>query len=123
MEEKEIGGLYCIDEVLKRKIGGKVTIDSELDNFFSMQAALSRCEFLVARSGSVMVSSGQGAGRGLNVFPSIHIARDRQSQWVAFIEDAIEAIKERYKEVLTGQVSLLLPAPVERLTLKRSWSW
>ncbi|TAJ10140.1 hypothetical protein DMA11_19400 [Marinilabiliaceae bacterium JC017] len=106
LEEKEIGGLYCIDEGLKSKTRGKVPVNSESDNFFILQAALIRSEFLMACSGSVMISSEQGSGRRLKVYPPMHIVRARQLQLVAFIEDALEGIKVCYEEALPCQLSL-----------------
>ncbi len=65
------------------------------------------CEFLIARFGSIMISSGQRSGRRLNVFPEIHIVFAKTSQIVPELKDALTGMKERYDRNMPSLVSVI----------------
>lgn len=64
------------------------------------------CEALVARTGSVMVSSAGGSGRRMNVYMPVHIVLARQSQLVTSIDEGFSAIQNRYS-LKPSQISLI----------------
>ena len=70
-------------------------------------AAITECEFLVARTGSVLISSASYGGRQLNVFPPVHIVIAKRSQLVPFVTDALQALQEKYLGALPSLVSLI----------------
>jgi L-lactate dehydrogenase complex protein LldG len=70
------------------------------------EAAITGCEYLVARTGSVMVSSAQGSGRRIFGHTPIHIVIARTSQLVVEIGDALTGIKGKYNEI-PSQISLI----------------
>ena len=72
-----------------------------------MDAAITECEFLVARTGSVLISSASYGGRQLNVFPPVHIVIAKRSQLVPFVTDALQALQEKYLGALPSLVSLI----------------
>ena len=69
---------------------------TQQENFEDGLAALTTCEALVARTGSVLVSSRQGSGRKLTILPTTHIILAYASQLVADIGDGLQAIRNRY---------------------------
>ena len=69
-------------------------------------AGVTGCEALIARTGSVMVSSAGGSGRRMNVYMPVHIVWAGQSQIVPSIEDGFFAIRNRYNEQ-PSQISLI----------------
>jgi len=70
------------------------------------ESAVTGCEFLIARTGSVMVSSAQGSGRRIFGHTPVHIVIGRSSQLVGELRDALAAIKGKYQEI-PSQVSLI----------------
>ena len=89
-------------------------IQNQLPNVFlnsepyaDMDAAITECEFLVARTGSVLISSASYGGRQLNVFPPVHIVIAKRSQLVPFVTDALQALQEKYLGALPSLVSLI----------------
>jgi L-lactate dehydrogenase complex protein LldG len=72
-----------------------------------MQAGITGCEFLVARTGSVVISSALPSGRQMNVFPPIHIVLAHVSQLVDYPEDAFVAIQNKYGEDLPSIISTI----------------
>ena len=65
------------------------------------------CEFLVARLGSVMVSTGQGAGRKIFIFPEIHIVLAYTSQLVHDLKDAIMRLRKKYDQDMPSMVTFI----------------
>ncbi len=73
----------------------------------SMQAAITPCEALVARTGSVVMSSSPNLGRQLYAFAPVHLVVATADQLVAFPEDALFLIKNRYPQGLPAAVSFV----------------
>ena len=70
------------------------------------QAVITSCEYLVARSGSVMISS-MNSGRKAAAFSPVHIVIAYTSQLVFDIKDALIHIREKYAEKIPSLISIL----------------
>jgi len=73
----------------------------------NIEAGITGCEFLIAHTGSVMVSSAQKGGRQMFVYPPVHIVVARKEQLVTYLEDAYSAILKKYGKKLPSQISLI----------------
>ncbi|MBN2165753.1 MAG: lactate utilization protein [Marinilabiliaceae bacterium] len=104
---KNLDSVFCVDTLLLQSILNKVNVISDKKSFNSVKAIITRCENLVARTGSVFVSSAHESGRRFNIFPDIHIVWAMASQLVPMVEDAIIAIKERYLNGLPSQITAI----------------
>ena len=69
--------------------------------------AITGCEALVARLGSVIISSKLGSGRKLFVVPTIHIVMAYTSQLVPELKDALTLIKSKYNDQLPSMIASL----------------
>lgn len=108
MTENGWKSIHCIDEdLIKILEPSSVKYTSDEAGFDNMKAGLTRCEYLVARLGSVMVSSAHASGRKMNVFPEVHIIYARTSQLVPDLKDALKRIKERYGKNLPSMISMI----------------
>ncbi len=65
------------------------------------------CEALIARTGSILVSSQQMAGRRLFIYPHIHIVLAYISQLVQDNKDGLNYIKTKYTEQLPSMISFI----------------
>ncbi|WP_340113429.1 LutC/YkgG family protein [Maribellus mangrovi] len=81
------------------------TSTSQLPN--DLQVGITSCEYLIAHTGSVMISSAQGSERRLFVFPEIHVVIADSEQVVAYLEEAYSSIKKKYPDQLPSHISLL----------------
>jgi L-lactate dehydrogenase complex protein LldG len=70
------------------------------------EVSLTLCEALVSRSGSIMVSSAQQAGRKSFIYPPVHIILAYSSQIVPNIREGYKSIKTRYGR-LPSLISLI----------------
>lgn len=107
-ESEKWDSIFCNDSWIQELlVESLIPFASGTEDFKLMDAAITRCEFLIARFGSVMVSSHQASGRLLNVFPPAHIVVAFTSQVVAELDEALEQIKENYKTKIPSLISLI----------------
>jgi len=106
LSQKNINSLYCTDEYLLKNLSSNIPIESRPEKFENMEAAITRCELLIARSGTVVVSSAF-SGRRLNVFPPVHIIWAQKKQLVTFISDAVNRLKDKYGNDFPSQVTFV----------------
>jgi L-lactate dehydrogenase complex protein LldG len=100
--------IYCINEKLKNTLTqAAVPVKDDAESFGNMKVGITACEYLIARLGSVMVSSEQSSGRRMNVFPEIHLVYARASQLVPDLKHALKGIKEKYGKDLPSMISLI----------------
>ena len=71
----------------------------------NMDAGITLCELLVARTGSVIISSKMSSGRKMNVFPNYHIVLAYTSQLVLTHKDALIGIKNKYGANIPSLIS------------------
>lgn len=72
----------------------------------SAEACITGCELLVARTGSILLSSAQPMGRVASVYFPVHIVVARASQVVADIPEALAAMKMQYGAKLPSMINL-----------------
>jgi L-lactate dehydrogenase complex protein LldG len=60
------------------------------------EVSITLCEALICRSGSIMVSSAQQAGRKSFIYPPVHIILAYSSQIVSNIKDGYKLIRNKY---------------------------
>lgn len=78
------------------------------DEFKDCQAGITSCEFLIARLGSIMVSSRLASGRKGFIYPPVHIVLAYRHQLVFDIKDAFAELTKKYTETgLPSMISLI----------------
>ena len=82
-----------IKEILKKS---KISFSENEKDISHVNVGVSLCEYLVARTGSVLVTSRQNSGRRLPAFANYHIVIAYSSQLVYTIKDALSGIKNKY---------------------------
>lgn len=73
----------------------------------NIQVGITGCEFLIAHTGSVMVSSAQKGGRQLFVYPPVHVIIATKSQVVDYLEQAYSGIQKKYASNFPSQVTII----------------
>jgi len=100
--------VFCTEPEIKETLANTgipfISLESE---FTQMDVGITYCEYLIARLGSIMVSSRQTSGRRLNVYPENHIVIARSSQIVPDLKDALNNIKEKYKDNFPSMISVI----------------
>jgi L-lactate dehydrogenase complex protein LldG len=97
LKNLELEEVFCLDPEIRKVLeSGGIKVQSSPEEFLEVKIALTGCEFLISRTGSIMVSSRQTSGRRLNVFPEVHLVVAFSSQLVPDTHDALKKMKQRY---------------------------
>lgn len=105
-----------ISKILK---SGKIAFSNCDEIPENIELGITGCEFLVAQTGSALVSSAQKGGRKMFIFPPIHIIIASKNQMVNSLEEAYQAISEKYAENLPSQL-LLITGPSRTADIEKT---
>jgi len=107
-QQKGWDQIYSIDEqVVKFLVNEGINVDNDPADFIDQKIGITRCEYLISRFGSVMVSSATLSGRRMFAYPEVHIVFAAASQVVPELKDALKSMAQNYKGNLPSQISLI----------------
>ncbi len=108
MQQRGWDDVFCLDKSIHYALESEgIPYKSKDEDFLKLKVGITRCEFLISRLGSIMVSSKQYEGRKLNAYPEIHIVLGFTSQLVPDLKDALKGIQKRYQGKLPSMVSVI----------------
>jgi L-lactate dehydrogenase complex protein LldG len=108
MQENKWDTLFCVEpEITGMLEKAGIAFQSNEKDFLSSNVGITLCEFLVARTGSIIVSSRQMSGRRLPVYSNIHITVAYTSQLVYNLKDAFRELKKKYESNFPSQVTTI----------------
>lgn len=96
VKQKGWKDVYCVEEGLRYLLRKNGFDEFTTKPLADADVALTSCELLVARTGSIVLSSAQPFGRTTSVYAPVHICIAEASQLVYDVEDAINVLKEKY---------------------------
>lgn len=96
--------VYCREQKLLQSAG--VNLDDRLtDDLPGCDVSITGCEYLVARTGSVVMSAAQESGRTTSVYAPVHICIAFTNQLVYDVKDALQLIKNKYRDQLPSLIT------------------
>jgi L-lactate dehydrogenase complex protein LldG len=108
INENKWNNIACLDKNIGNILNDAgIEFSNKESSFTEMDLGITNCEFLIARLGSIMVSSKQTSGRRMHVFPPSHIIFADTSQIVPDIKHALQAMKEKYKNNLPSLITVI----------------
>ena len=81
--------IYCEEDKWNPQFSNTINLES-------CDAAITGCEYLVARTGTIIMSAAQQSGRTVSVYTPIHICIAYSNQLLYDIKDALQGLKEKY---------------------------
>ena len=98
-EERKWRKIYCWETNLQQILSDYEFPYFETDkNFENAEVGFTLCEALIARNGSILLSSANMSGRRLSIYPPVHIVLAYTSQLVLDLKDGFNLIKEKYQK-------------------------
>jgi L-lactate dehydrogenase complex protein LldG len=91
--------LFCSDEKLKAVLAANRCNPFTDVTLAECDAAVTGCELLVARTGSIVISAAGAGGRTASVYAPVHICIAYTDQLVYDIKDGLLALKEKYPKL------------------------
>lgn len=86
---KEWTKIYCSEDKWNEAFSNTIALSS-------CDASVTGCEFLVARTGTIVMSAAEQSGRTVSVYAPVHICIAYTNQLVYDIKDALHLLKEKY---------------------------
>jgi L-lactate dehydrogenase complex protein LldG len=88
--------VFCLEDKLIAAAASQLSDRLVKTDLANCDVSITGCESLVARTGSIVMSSAQASGRNTSVYAPIHICIAYTNQLVYDIKDALQAAKDKY---------------------------
>ena len=98
--------VYCLEDKLVASVAGQLSDRLVKTDLAHCDVSVTGCEYLVARTGSIVMSAADPGGRAASVYAPIHICIAYTNQLVYDIRDALQAAKEKYGQQLPSLITL-----------------
>ena len=106
VEERQWKDIYSVDDSIQQMLKqGSITYMSEEKDFLKCDVGLTLCECLVARTGTIMMSSKLKSGRRLPVYSNTHVTVAYASQLVYNLKDAYKLVQKKYGNSFPSQLT------------------
>ena len=76
------------------------------DDLPEADVSITGCEALIARTGSILMSSGQDSGRLVSVYAPVHICIAWTNQLVYDIREGLDMLMEKYKNKMPSFITM-----------------
>ncbi|WP_018613118.1 LutC/YkgG family protein [Segetibacter koreensis] len=103
---KQLKTIFCNETEIKEKLANSGFTNFSASNVATCDASITGCELLIARTGSLLMSSTQPSGRTSSVYAPIHICIAYTSQLVYDIKEGLQILKEKYAGNLPSLITL-----------------
>lgn len=108
LRQKNVTRLFCSENQIAYLINSKgFDCHNNTNDLASSQAAITGCEVLISRLGTVVVSSRQFAGRKGPFITPLHIVVANSGQLVRDIKDAFAFLNNKYDGVLPSMITFV----------------
>ena len=97
--------LFCNEPALKKIFAENTLTGLSATTLADCDASVTTCESLVARTGSIVLSTASQSGRTVSVYAPVHLCIAYTHQLVYDIKDAIQLVKEKYGAQLPSLIS------------------
>lgn len=109
INEKGWKSIACREENFNRLLEQK-KIDAQIvtgaaQEIEGVDAGITYCEALIARTGTILLSSALQSGRVGSILPPVHIIIAFTSQVISDIKDGLQLMKERYPNQLPSMIN------------------
>ena len=88
--------IFCAEPKVQELVDSQLSERFSHDNLAGCDVSVTGCEYLVARTGTIVISTAQPSGRTASVYAPIHICIAFSHQLVYDVKDALQGLKEKY---------------------------
>lgn len=98
--------VYCLEQELLGPLVDQLGERLITSDLAGCDVSVTGCEYLVARTGSIVMSTAQAGGRTASVYAPIHICIAFTSQLVYDLKDALQGAREKYGNNLPSLITV-----------------
>jgi L-lactate dehydrogenase complex protein LldG len=104
-KEKQWKEIYCVEDDIRSAFEKNGFKDFTALPLVDANVSITSCESLVARTGTIVLSSALREGRTASVYAPIHICIARTNQLVFDIKDGLQQLQKKYGNELPSLIS------------------
>jgi len=97
--------VYCVESELLKAAGSQLSERIVKTGLANCDVSITGCECLVARTGSIVMSSASASGRTTSVYAPIHICIAYSKQLVYDVKDALQLVKDKHGSALPSLIT------------------
>ena len=97
--------IYCLESELLKTAGSQLSDRIIKTDLANCDVSITGCECLVARTGTIVMSSAQESGRTTSVYAPVHICIAYSNQLVYDVKDALHLVKDRYNNAMPSLIT------------------
>ncbi|ULQ55122.1 lactate utilization protein [Flavihumibacter rivuli] len=97
--------VYCRETGLANLLSGAGWTGNAGLELKDADVSVTTCECLVARTGTIVMSSGQESGRTTSIYAPVHICIAYTDQLVYDVKDGLKMVKEKYGQKLPSLIT------------------
>ncbi len=105
IKKQDWNKVYCVEDKLIEPVAAQLDDRLVKTDLANCDVSITGCEYLVARTGSVVMSSAQTSGRTTSVYAPVHICIAYTNQLVYDLKDALQAAKDKYGSNLPSLIT------------------
>jgi L-lactate dehydrogenase complex protein LldG len=107
-KETKWENIFCLEPIIKQFLNkANVKFSDKESDLLATDIGLTLCECLIARTGSLIITSKQTSGRRLPIYANEHVVIAYTSQLVYNIKDALKLIKDKYNNQLPSMIATI----------------
>ncbi len=100
--------IFCLESSIKEILTkGNIKFSDKEEEFMSTDIGVTLCECLIARTGSIMITSKQTSGRRLPIYSNYHIVIAYTSQLLYNIKDGLKFIRDKYGSSIPSMITTI----------------
>ncbi len=97
--------LFCLEPGIQSLLKkADLSFSDQESQLLNTDIGFTFCECLIARTGSVIISSKQASGRRLPIYANIHVVVAYTSQLLLHVKDGLKYIREKYNNQLPSMI-------------------
>lgn len=97
--------IFCAEQKILSMLDNALPVTLLTDSLADCQASFTSCEALVARTGSIVLSSAEAHGRTASVYAPVHVCIATTKQILYDTADALSFLQKKYKGTLPSSLS------------------
>jgi L-lactate dehydrogenase complex protein LldG len=103
--QKKWKDIYCVEKKLSKIFEEDGFPKINQSTLADCDASVTSCNYLIARTGAIVMSSAQESGRTVSAYAPVHICIAYVDQLVFDTRDALKSIKEKYGNKLPSFIT------------------
>ena len=102
IQQRQWKEVFCKETLLREKLASVLFSKGPLAN---ADVAVTGCEILIARTGSIVMSTAQQSGRTTSVYAPVHICVAYVNQLVYDVKDGLQLLKQKYADKIPSLIT------------------